>query len=197
MDDRTEGDVVGPSMTRRGLLGIAAAVATLALTPAALAAPLPQRKPLRAARVVRSIHLYNVHTGERVQGPYFENGKYNQQVIRQITKLMRDHRNNELHRIDPALVDLMHGIQARVGARKPLEIVSGYRSPETNEMLRLAGYGVAEHSFHMQGKAVDIRVPGVRVSQLSNLAKAMGRGGVGTYGGANFLHIDTGPVRRW
>ncbi|MGE0723323.1 MAG: DUF882 domain-containing protein [Alphaproteobacteria bacterium] len=185
-------------MTRRGLLGIVAAAATLALAPEALAAPLPQRKPLRAARVVRSIHLYNVHTGERVQGPYYEGGRYNGQLFRQITKLLRDHRSNELHRIDPALVDLMHAIQMRTGGgRKPLEIVSGYRSPQTNEMLRLAGYGVAENSYHLQGKAVDIRMAGVRVSQLSRLARDLGRGGVGTYGGSNFLHIDTGPVRRW
>ncbi len=85
----------------------------------------------------------------------------------------------------------------RIGQQKSLEIVSGYRSPSTNEMLREAGYGVAEHSYHLVGKAVDIRVPGVRTSQLSKMAKAMRRGGVGTYSNANFVHIDTGPIRYW
>lgn len=167
---------------------------------------LPGRKPevqqvsTRAPKVGRRakvLHLYNVHTGERVRAPFWQDGRYVGETMRQITRMMRDHRANQVHRIDPKLIELMHAIQMRVGQQKPLEIVSAYRSPNTNEMLRQAGYGVAEHSYHLVGKAVDIRVPGFRISQLSRMAKAMRRGGVGTYGSGNFLHIDTGPVRYW
>ncbi|WP_374442091.1 YcbK family protein [Stella sp.] len=167
---------------------------------------LPGRKPevtqvaTRAPRIgrgARLLNLYNVHTGERVRGPFWQDGRYVPETMRSITRMMRDHRANQVHKIDPKLIELLHAIQMRIGQNKPLEIVSGYRSPSTNEMLREAGYGVAEHSYHMVGKAVDIRVPGYRVSQLSRMAKAMRRGGVGTYGSGNFLHIDTGPVRYW
>lgn len=238
MDDRTEVEQGGSSVSRRGILGAFAAFAAVtALVPNAWSLTLPMRKPDGLAglagddadwqlpgqkpsqtgqlpgrkpevtqvsarapalgRRARMVHLYNIHTGERVRAPFFQDGKYVPETMRQITRMMRDHRANQVHKIDPKLIELIHAIQMRVGQQKPIEIVSGYRSPSTNEMLREAGYGVAEHSYHLVGKAVDIRVPGFRVSQLSRMAKTMRRGGVGTYGSGNFLHIDTGPVRYW
>ncbi|MGE0719790.1 MAG: YcbK family protein [Alphaproteobacteria bacterium] len=198
MDDRTEVEAEGASFSRRGILGVMAALAAISAAPDVFAAPLPSRKPARrGAKAVRAVHLYSVNTGERVKAPYWQDGRYIPETMRAVNRIMRDHRSGSQHRIDPLLVDLICAMQMRIGAAKPIEIVSGYRSPETNEMLRLAGYGVAEHSYHMQGKAVDIRVPGYRVSQLSRLAKAMRRGGVGTYGSGNFLHVDTGPIRYW
>ncbi|BBK44504.1 hypothetical protein STVA_45240 [Allostella vacuolata] len=232
MDDRTEVEQDGHSVSRRGFLGAFAAFAAVAtLVPGALAVPVPGRKPgaveglvpgrkpaelegslvpgrkpevINAAtrapslgRRARQLHLYNVHTGERIRAPFFQDGRYVPETMRAITRMMRDHRANQTHSIDPKLIELMHAIQMRIGGQKPLEIVSAYRSPHTNEMLREAGYGVAENSYHLLGKAVDIRVPGYRVSQLSRMAKSMRRGGVGTYGSGNFLHIDTGPVRYW
>jgi uncharacterized protein YcbK (DUF882 family) len=218
MDDRTEVEQDGYAMGRRGFLGVFAAFTAVAsLVPDALGAPLPPRKPVHAGLVpgrkpeiskaamrapsvskrARMVNLYNVHTGEKVRAAFWQDGRYVPETMRAITRMMRDHRVNQTHKIDPKLIDLMHAIQMRVGMQRPLEIVSAYRSPHTNEMLREAGYGVAEHSYHMVGKAVDIRVPGVRLSQLSRMAKSMRRGGVGTYGSGNFLHVDTGPVRYW
>ncbi len=223
MDDRTEveqDDITphGVLIGRRGFLGAFAAFAAVAsIVPEALGAPVPPRKPARiglvpgrkpeittaAARApslgrrAKVLNLYNVHTGEKVRGPFWQDGRYVPETMRAIRRMMRDHRANQVHSIDQNLIELMHAIQTRVGAQKPLEIVSAYRSPHTNEMLREAGYGVAENSYHLVGKAVDIRVPGFRISQLSNMAKSMRRGGVGTYGSGNFLHIDTGPVRYW
>jgi uncharacterized protein YcbK (DUF882 family) len=227
MDDRTEVEQDGSTVSRRGFLGAFAAFAAVtSLVPGALAVQLPMRKPegvlaLGAdtpdwqvpgaqagadqastrppalGRKARQLNLYNIHTGERVRAPFWQDGKYVPETMRAITRMMRDHRANQVHKIDPKLIELLHAIQMRIGQQKSLEIVSGYRSPSTNEMLREAGYGVAEHSYHLVGKAVDIRVPGYRVSQLSRMAKAMRRGGVGTYGSGNFLHIDTGPVRYW
>ncbi|ROP84032.1 uncharacterized protein YcbK (DUF882 family) [Stella humosa] len=218
MDDRTEVEQDGHSVSRRGFLGaFAAFTAVASLVPGALAAPLPMRKPsladqlpgrkpeltqasMRApglGRRAKLLNLYNVHTGERIRAPFWQDGRYVPETMRAINRMMRDHRANQTHKIDPKLIELMHAIQMRIGAQKPLEIVSAYRSPHTNEMLREAGYGVAENSYHLQGKAVDIRVPGYRVSQLSKMAKGMRLGGVGTYGSGNFLHIDTGPVRYW
>ncbi|MCC7272345.1 MAG: DUF882 domain-containing protein [Alphaproteobacteria bacterium] len=198
MNDRTEVEGDGVSFTRRGVLGVFAALATIAAAPDVFAAPIPGRKPaLGGARGVRAVHLYSVNTGERVKAPYWQNGRYIGETMKTISRIMRDHRSGEQHRIDPLLIDALCAMQMRLGASKPIEIISGYRSPESNEALRLAGYGVAEHSYHMQGKAVDIRVPGYRVSQLSKMAKMMRRGGVGTYGSGNFVHIDTGPIRYW
>lgn len=175
-------------------------------TPSSAGGLVPGRKPAvsnvsaRApaiGRKAKMVNLYNVHTGEKICAPFWQDGRYVPETMRAITRMMRDHRANQTHSIDPKLILLMHAIQLRIGVQKPLEIVSAYRSPHTNEMLREAGYGVAENSYHLLGKAVDIRVPGYRISQLSNMAKSMRRGGVGTYGSGNFLHIDTGPVRYW
>lgn len=155
------------------------------------------RAPAKGRHQVRTLNLYNVHTGEKVNQPYWADGRYVPETMRAITRLLRDHRAGLTHRIDPRLIELMHAIQGRLGRARPLEIVSGYRSPQTNEMLRNAGYGVAENSFHLSGQAVDIRVPGYRVSQISRIALALRRGGVGTYGRSNFLHVDVGPFRTW
>ena len=110
---------------------------------------------------------------------------------------MRDHRTNEVHPIDPMTLDLMAAISRKVDAKQPFEIISGYRSPQTNRSLRNDSNGVAKNSYHMQGKAVDLRLPGVPLKAVRKAALDLRMGGVGYYSKSGFVHIDSGRVRSW
>jgi uncharacterized protein YcbK (DUF882 family) len=114
-----------------------------------------------------------------------------------IDHLLRDHRTAQTHRIDPALLDILWEVGGRTRARAPYQVICGYRSPATNSMLARRSSGVARRSLHMDGRAVDIRLPGVRTSALRDTAIAMRRGGVGYYRSSNFVHLDTGAFRTW
>ena len=145
----------------------------------------------------RRLQLSNLHTGESLQTTYWAEGQYLSSSLDEINHLLRDFRTGEVHPIDPRLLDLLHGIQREAGSRNPFEIISGYRSPKTNEQLRASSGGVAKKSFHMQGKAVDIRLPGTDLKELHRIACAAGVGGVGLYTRSNFIHVDTGRPRYW
>jgi len=150
------------------------------------------------ARGVRELGFLNLHTGERLRVPYWQNGKYIGEALTEINHVLRDHRANAAHAIDTALLDLLYRLQATVGSERPFEVISGYRSPASNEMLRLTGGGgVARMSLHMVGKAIDIRQPGTDLLKLHAAAKSLKGGGVGLYRGSNFIHVDTGRVRYW
>jgi uncharacterized protein YcbK (DUF882 family) len=110
---------------------------------------------------------------------------------------LRDHRTGQMHPIDRKLLDLLHEVQRRTGSQAPFEMISGYRSAATNERLRRQGHRVARRSLHMVGKAIDIRLPDLSTRRLRDAAVAMRRGGVGYYARSNFVHLDTGRVRRW
>jgi len=110
---------------------------------------------------------------------------------------LRDHRTGDHHSMDPALFDLLHQVQARLECRGEFQIISGYRSPKTNKMLRRNSSGVAKRSMHMDGKALDIRLEGCDLKQLHRAAKSLKAGGVGLYTRSNFVHVDTGRVRYW
>jgi uncharacterized protein YcbK (DUF882 family) len=110
---------------------------------------------------------------------------------------MRDWRTGDEHFIDPGLFDALHAIGGKLETSQPFQIISGYRSPRTNAMLHARSSGVAEHSQHTIGKAIDVRVPGVELSNLRNAALSLGAGGVGFYPISNFVHVDTGRVRQW
>jgi len=145
----------------------------------------------------RRLTLYNLHTGEHISQPYWMQGDYLPESLSAINTVLRDHRSGEVYPIDPGLLDLLSALQQRVDSRQGYEVISGYRSPATNAKLHDASNGVAKRSLHMQGKAIDIRLPGTRLTALHAAAKQIKVGGVGLYTGSNFIHVDTGRVRYW
>ncbi len=145
----------------------------------------------------RSLSLYNLHTRENLETAYWSRGEYISEALIHINYILRDHRTGEIESIDKRLLDLIYAIGRRLGTRNPFEIISGYRSPSTNALLRKRSRGVANGSLHQQGKAVDIRVPDCELSSLRNAAIALKGGGVGYYPRSNFVHVDVGRVRYW
>jgi uncharacterized protein YcbK (DUF882 family) len=148
-------------------------------------------------RPERSLGLYSLHTGERLRRVYWSEGRYLEDGLAEIGHLLRDHRTNEVHPIDPRLLDLLFALHREVNGREPFHVISGYRSPKTNAMLRRRSGGVAKKSLHMAGKAVDIRLPGRDLATLRRAALALEAGGVGHYPKVGFIHVDTGRVRAW
>jgi uncharacterized protein YcbK (DUF882 family) len=190
----------GAVSSRRGFLtGLAAAALTLGTATDALAAR--RQKPARTApaqaQPARYVELKNPHTGDTFRGTYWENGRYEKDALAEIDWLMRDFRLDEAAPIDPSLLDQLSAIQRRIGPKRPIFVMSGYRSPETNQMLREEGIGAAENSLHVHGKAVDIHIERVRLVEIRKAALALRAGGVGTYFGGNFIHLDTGRTRYW
>ncbi|MDD5227602.1 MAG: YcbK family protein [Methylococcales bacterium] len=145
----------------------------------------------------KMISLQNSHTGDRLHLTYFERGLYIEDALQEIDYVLRDYHTGDIHPIDPALLDQLYDLKLRLGVSRPFNVISGYRSPETNANLRRHGDGVAKHSLHMQGRAVDIRLHGYDASTIRDAALSMQRGGVGYYSASNFVHLDTGDVRTW
>ena len=147
-----------------------------------------------------SLHLYHLHTGESLDVVYRIGDQYIPEALDQLNHFLRDHRTQDASHYDPKEFDLLHSIMARLG--KPdgiIDIVCGYRTPWSNAFLRQgrASSGVAEHSQHMEAKAIDIRVPGVQTAKLRDTAESFEAGGVGYYPVSQFVHVDVGPVRTW
>lgn len=173
------------SLNRRMLIGAALA---LPLAPPALA----------ASSAARSLSVLNLHTGERLAATYWEAGTYVEDALASLAKVLRDHRTGETHAMAPGLLDLVARLQTEFGIAQPVQVISGYRSPRTNEALRQSGGGgVAKRSLHMDGLAMDIRLPGVELARLRDAAWSLQAGGVGYYPGSDFVHVDVGRVRRW
>lgn len=145
----------------------------------------------------RSLSFHNLHTDEKLEAVYFDRGAYVPDALHAVNYVLRDFRTGGVHPIEPQLLDLLHTLQGRVESRRPFQIISGYRSPETNAMLHETTCGVANNSFHIKGMATDIRLPDVDLYHLHNAALSLGRGGVGYYPASDFVHVDVGPVRRW
>lgn len=161
----------------------------------ALAAlPLAARGRSGEPRVLSFSHL---HTGERLELEYFSAGAYLPDALGAVNHLLRDFRTGDVGTIDPALLDLLHTLRERTGTRQPFQIISGYRSPATNQMLHERSSGVATKSLHMSGQAIDIRLADVPLVHLRDTALSMRSGGVGFYPGSDFVHVDTGRVRAW
>lgn len=146
---------------------------------------------------VRTLSFYNTHTDETLTAPYWENGEYIENSLTEINHILRDYRNGEIFPIEPRLMDMLYLLQHKIRKHTPFHIISGYRSPETNRMLRQHSRGVAKRSLHMMGKAIDIRLPGYDLKHLHQAAKALRIGGVGYYPRSNFIHVDVGRVRYW
>lgn len=147
----------------------------------------------------RRVCLHNLHTDEKINTVYYEEGQYLPDALHAVNHVLRDFRNGEVHQIDRNLLDLVGALGARVGTRAPFQVISGYRSPKTNAMLQEEHEhsGVATHSLHMEGEAMDIRLADVALDHLRNAAFGLQRGGVGYYPASDFVHVDVGDVRHW
>lgn len=161
-----------------------------------LAAPAIVTRPAWAASEVKELSLHNIHTGERVTAPFFEQGGYVPDGLAAINEVLRDWRTGEIVEMDRDLLHLLHDLRRTMESADSYDVISGYRSPKTNAKLAANSNGVAKRSLHMQAKAIDIALPGRQLSKLRDAAWSLQRGGVGYYPG-QFIHVDTGRVRRW
>jgi uncharacterized protein YcbK (DUF882 family) len=180
---------------RRGLLRLGAGAALAAA--AAPATGFAQSLTPLAGPAVRKAVLHNLHTGDTFSDVYFENGRYVPDALAQAMRVLRDWRNGEEHVMDPRLFDALHAINSRLETSQPFQIISGYRSPQTNAMLHARSSGVASNSQHTQGKASDVRIQGVDLRNLHKAALDVSAGGVGFYPVSNFVHVDVARVRQW
>jgi uncharacterized protein YcbK (DUF882 family) len=181
---------------RRSFLGLGAAAIAAGIVPARAQAS----TAVAAKRPERFLSFFNTHTGERLKTAYCCGGEYQPEALKQIDYILRDFRANEIKVIDPKLLDLLNELHGTLDTDQPFHIISGYRTPATNAMLQARGgksSGVASSSLHIQGKAIDIRLPGVQLDYLRAAARALKLGGVGYYPASNFVHVDTGRVRHW
>jgi uncharacterized protein YcbK (DUF882 family) len=176
------------AVTRRSFVTAVAAAGLGAVVPGRVHAAVP------GFRTLRFDHL---HTGEHLAVEYFSSGAYVPDALRAIDTLLRDFRTGDVHPIDPKLLDLLHGLAGVTGSGRPFEVISGYRSPRTNQLLRSLSEGVAAGSLHLKGLAIDVRLADVRLAGLRDAAVAARLGGVGYYPASNFVHVDTGRVRTW
>ncbi|MGB5748542.1 MAG: DUF882 domain-containing protein [Desulfobacterales bacterium] len=145
----------------------------------------------------RRLFFYNTHTHERLTVVYRIDGRHIPSALKKIDYILRDQRANEIHAMDPGLMDFLYDLLTEVNNHGEVHIISGYRAPKTNAKLRSKSKGVARGSLHMQGKALDFRLPGTDTAVLRDTARKMKRGGVGYYKKSDFIQIDTGRVRSW
>jgi uncharacterized protein YcbK (DUF882 family) len=178
-------------LSRRRFLTSMAGVAMAVAAPGVIAST--ATAPVRD----RELSFYNTHTGEKLSATYWSDGSYLDDGLEQISWLLRDHRTGIASPIDPELLDLLHQLQAKIEHQGEFHVISGYRSPATNDMLSKRSSGVAKHSYHMLGKAIDVRLPDFDTLQLRKAAKSLKGGGVGYYASSDFVHLDVGRVRYW
>lgn len=179
-------------LTRRSLLAAFASTAVVAAPTYANAAGF-----LRGGGDVRRLRMFSGRTGEKIDMIYWIEGKYIRDALKEINYFMRDWRRDQVKSIDTRTLDILSASHRLLGVHEPYMLLSGYRSPQTNAMLRSRSRGVAKNSLHMKGQAADVRVAGRSVSQISRAAKACHGGGVGKYSRSNFVHMDCGVVRSW
>ncbi|MDA9020266.1 DUF882 domain-containing protein [Flavimaricola sp.] len=179
-------------LSRRGLLAAFASVALVAAPTYSNAAGF-----LRGAGDIRRISMFSGRTGERIDTIYWIEGEYIGGAMREINEFMRDWRTGTSVEIDSRTIDIMAASHRMMDVSEPYMLLSGYRSPQTNAMLRSQSLGVARNSLHMRGQAADLRLNGRSVSQMARAAAACRAGGVGRYSGSNFVHMDCGPIRTW
>ena len=184
--------------SRRSFLKFGA-IAALTLPPSTTLANALRTTPPenRTIKVERHLKFDNLHTGEKLKTVYWQNGKYLPESLRDVNRILRDHRTDEVRPIDEDLLDLLNALSGNLETSQPFEIISGYRSPDTNAMLHSRSKGVASNSYHIRGQAIDIRVPGRDLLHVRRAALEMRVGGVGYYPTSGFVHVDVGPVRAW
>lgn len=167
-----------------GALGVSVSRSVFSVTP-------------QEAGSTQTLSFYNTHTGELLTAAYRTGGRTLSQGLARINHILRDHRAGEVSPIDVKLLDLLCALSRKLDNAKPFHIISGYRSPQTNALLRRLSKGIAKNSLHLYGKAVDIRLPGCRLSHLRQAALELKAGGVGYYPSSNFIHVDVGRIRAW
>ena len=182
----------GAGFSRRALLGAFAATAVAAAPTFSKAAGF-----LRGGGDIRRIRMYSGRTGERIDMVYWIEGKYIKQAVREVNHFMLDWRTDQVKPMDLRTVDIMAAAHNLLDASEPYMLLSGYRSPQTNAMLRSRSRGVAKNSLHMKGQAADLRLSSRSVGQIARAAASCRAGGVGRYSGSNFVHMDCGTVRTW
>jgi uncharacterized protein YcbK (DUF882 family) len=174
---------------RRRFVGLAAAGCALGLLPCGIAQA--------AVSGARRLSFYSLHTGEALSTLYWQDGRLVADALAEIDWNLRDFRTGEVHAIDPKLLDLLHGLCGTIAYDGPIHVISGYRSAKTNAMLAAKSGGVAKKSYHVHGMAIDLRLPGRSLRDVQRAALNLAGGGVGFYPKSDFVHVDTGPVRRW
>ena len=179
-------------LTRRSWLG---ALIVAPIASSLVAAPAIARS--QASGAERVLSFAQPRTGEALKVVYRANGEYVPENLSQINHVMRDWRTDRIKQIDPRLLDLLWDLQRKLDCSSTIEILSGYRTPETNAMLRRTREGVAKNSYHMKGQAIDLNIGGRSIRQIRRAALAMHRGGVGYYPVSKFVHLDTGAPRTW
>ncbi|MDA0421701.1 DUF882 domain-containing protein [Vibrio sp. sp1] len=162
-----------------------------------LASALPSFSWASLSDEPRALAMNNLNTGEILETCYFDGKRYINDELQRLNEFCRDHRRNEVHPMDRRLFDQISQIQKLIGTEAEVIVISGYRSPATNASLRNGSSRVAKKSMHMEGKAIDFRLDGVKLSTVRDAALSLKAGGVGYYPGSNFVHIDTGAVRSW
>jgi uncharacterized protein YcbK (DUF882 family) len=175
------------ALLRNGL-GVAGAATTLAIAPLARAL---------AGVSARRVAFNNLHTGEKLDVAYWENGAYVPGALASVNHVLRDWRDNEVHVIEPKLLDLLAALSTELETDAAVGVICGYRSPATNAMLHAHSSEVASGSLHMVGQAIDIRLPGVPSAHIRDAAMKLAVGGVGYYPVSDFVHVDVGRVRHW
>lgn len=182
-----------PVQSRRHFLKAGLSACTLLTLPmAASSAHAAMKQPFE-----KKLSFLNLHTGERTRTTYWANGRYIPEGMRAINHVLRDHRTGDLYAIDTDLFDILHLLQHKLGTKQEFHVISAYRSPATNAQLATQSGGVAKNSLHTHGKAIDIRLPSRRLSDLRAAAMSLQVGGVGYYPSSNFVHLDTGNFRFW
>lgn len=193
-DEPSHGDFVHQvaGVSRRSFLALAAWGVAAAFFPNIAAASFV---PPTAAR---RLSFYNLHTDECVETCYWENGAYLPTALERIDAVLRDHRTGETRRMSPSLIDLVFALSVRLGSSAPVQVISGYRSPATNALLRAGDPGhVAERSLHLTGEAVDLCFEDRPLDRVRDAALALRGGGVGYYPASGFVHVDVGRLRSW
>lgn len=190
LDNNSQNVENPPEWSRRGFLKLAAGgLGALALAPEVLQA---------SVRRERYLAFYNPNTGETIRQVYWTPREgYIRESLRDISWVLRDHHNDQVKAFDVNVLDQLYALQLQLGAYSPVHVISAYRSPATNGALCERRRGVARNSYHMKAMALDVRLPGGRVSDVCRAARALGAGGVGYYPRSNFVHIDSGPIRYW
>jgi len=174
-------------LTRRRVLGVAATAAAVAFI-----------RPVTAVSFApRAVSLYNIHTGEWVRTVYWADGHYIREAVRDINWVLRDHHSDEVRPMNAGILDVLGMLRSRLDTHNPFLVISGYRSPTTNQKMRRRSSGVASNSYHIKGMAIDLRCERRDLSQVRGAAMSLRGGGVGYYPRSDFVHVDCGPVRSW
>lgn len=180
----------GPMLERRRLLLSGAASMCVPIV-------LVSGRAFSATSSPRTLSFLHTHTGESLSLVYAHGERYLAEALARVNWFLRDFRNGESRPIDPQLLDQLHAVRELTGSKAPFEVISGYRSPATNEALQRRSRGVATHSLHLEGRAIDVRLADVALTDLRDAAMSLQAGGVGFYSESQFVHLDTGRARHW